>query len=271
MTLVISKGMVISKGIRLSNSYTPIDWEAADYARRVEAADGQALEAGVFNAYNNFVLGCKADGIWNTIKASCILAGARTLNGALVPLVGTAPTNFNFVAADYNRKTGLVGNGTTKYLNSNRSAISDPLDNRHFSAYVTQVGITDRVLIGYYAASPDILCYMLAGSLGWRWSCNTTIQTGVPGPSVSTGFAGVNKITSGNVGARFNSIDYAAARPNALPRDLDTFVFARNANNLPDVYSSARLAFYSIGEYLNLALLDARVTDLMNALAAAIP
>jgi hypothetical protein len=35
--------------------------------------------------------------------------------------------------------------------------------------------------------------------------------------------------------------------------------------------SAARLAFYSIGESLNLALLDARVTDLINAFGAAIP
>jgi hypothetical protein len=36
-------------------------------------------------------------------------------------------------------------------------------------------------------------------------------------------------------------------------------------------YSNARLAFYSIGESLDLALLDARVTDLINAFGAAIP
>jgi hypothetical protein len=36
-------------------------------------------------------------------------------------------------------------------------------------------------------------------------------------------------------------------------------------------YSNARLAFYSIGESLDLALLDARVTTLINAIAAAIP
>jgi hypothetical protein len=34
--------------------------------------------------------------------------------------------------------------------------------------------------------------------------------------------------------------------------------------------SNARLAFYSIGESLDLALLDARVTDLINAFDAAI-
>jgi hypothetical protein len=35
--------------------------------------------------------------------------------------------------------------------------------------------------------------------------------------------------------------------------------------------TNARLAFYSIGESLDLALLDARVTDLINAIGAAIP
>jgi hypothetical protein len=35
--------------------------------------------------------------------------------------------------------------------------------------------------------------------------------------------------------------------------------------------SSSNLTFYSIGESLDLALLDTRVTDLINAFAAAIP
>jgi len=61
------------------------DPDAQAYITAVETADGQALETAVRTAINNFVVGCKADGIWNAIKASCILAGARTLAGALVP------------------------------------------------------------------------------------------------------------------------------------------------------------------------------------------
>jgi hypothetical protein len=95
------------------------DADAQAYITAVETADRQALEAGVRTAINDFVVGCKADGIWDAIKASCIMAGARTLTGALVPLKGTAPTNYNFVPGDYNRKTGLVGDGSSKNLNSN--------------------------------------------------------------------------------------------------------------------------------------------------------
>ena len=42
-------------------------------------------------------------------------------------------------------------------------------------------------------------------------------------------------------------------------------------NGSTAAYTNARISFYSIGESLDLALLDARVTTLMNAIAAAIP
>ncbi|NBN88588.1 MAG: hypothetical protein EBV32_05835, partial [Proteobacteria bacterium] len=84
----------------LINSYRFGDADANAYIAAVETADGQALEGDTRAAITAFVVGCKADGIWNAIKASCILAGARTLSGALVPLIGTAPTNNNFVSGD---------------------------------------------------------------------------------------------------------------------------------------------------------------------------
>jgi hypothetical protein len=116
------------------------DSDAEAYLQAVETADGNFLEAAVRTAVNDFVVGCKADGIWAAIKASCILAGARTLTGALVPLVGAAPTSFNFVDGDYDRKTGLAGDGSTKYLDSNRSNSADGQNNQHVAVYQTVLG-----------------------------------------------------------------------------------------------------------------------------------
>jgi hypothetical protein len=48
-------------------------------------------------------------------------------------------------------------------------------------------------------------------------------------------------------------------------------VFARNTNGTPEFYGDPRLTFYSIGESLNLALLDARVSALITAFGVAIP
>jgi hypothetical protein len=88
----------LTESTRLTLAKTPgtgLDADAAAYIAAVEAADGQALEAGVRWNIDQFVRGCKADGIWTAIKASCILSGARTLSGALVPLVGSAAYKLN--------------------------------------------------------------------------------------------------------------------------------------------------------------------------------
>jgi hypothetical protein len=55
------------------------------------------------------------------------------------------------------------------------------------------------------------------------------------------------------------------------PDSVNTFVYARSNGGVIQSFSSARLAFYSIGESLNLALLDARVTTLINTFGAVIP
>ena len=126
------------------------DEDAGNYIQAVETADAQALEPATRKAINNFVIGCKQDGIWTAIKASCILAGARTLAGALVPLVGAAPTNNGFIGigTDYVRKTGLVGNGSTKYLDSNRNNNTDPRDSNHNSIFISTAGTGIEIYAG---------------------------------------------------------------------------------------------------------------------------
>jgi hypothetical protein len=240
-----------------------MDPDAAAYITAVETADGQALEEKTKIAIDNFVLGCKADGIWTAIKASCILAGARTLAGALVPLVGTAPTNYNFVAGDYNRKTGLVGDASTKYLDSNRAENSDPQNSQHMSAYATvNQGAQSATCLGVNGTTD-----LLEG--GGRSRNGAFVGTPV---LTGTGFKGVNRSNSTSFNVRMNGSAVDSPIPSVSPSSGNVFVFARN-NPIggPSSFSRHRLAFYSIGESLDLARLDARVTDLINAFGAAIP
>jgi hypothetical protein len=239
-----------------------LDPDAQAYITAVEAADGQALETAVRAAINDFVVGCKADGIWPAIKASCILAGARTLTGALVPLVGTAPTNVNFVSGDYDRKTGLVGDGSTKYLNSNRAANADPLASSHLSIYKTTTG-NSGAYIGSITGGQDYIDHFSTFRLFSR-------SVGVnPNVALSTtGLLALSRNVNGISTRINNSSGGTSAFPPANAATGNLFVFNRSGGNY---FSSARLAFYSIGESLDLALLDARVTALINAIAAAIP
>jgi hypothetical protein len=251
------------------------DTDAAAYITAVEAADGQALETGVRDAINAFVLGCKTDGIWNAIKASCILAGARTLAGALVPLVGTAPTNFNFVAGDYNRKTGLVGNGSTKYLNSNRNNNADPLNSKHIAVYATTLNTetTSRAYIGATNVTGSQIFTGFTGAGAGRLSTRLhdgTTTTSTANLHTATGLFAASRNNSSNYTVRGSSTNQTITFASSGQEPFNIFIFARGIPS-PQLYADARLAFYSIGESLDLALLDARVTALVNALAVAIP
>jgi hypothetical protein len=240
------------------------DPDARAYLAAVEAADTQALEPAVRLAVDAFVVGCKADGIWNAIKASCILAGARTLEGALVPLAGAAPTNVsgNFVSGDYNRKTGLEGDGT-KRLNSNRNNNADPRDNNHNAFYRTSTGIAAQVMASSFVAGGNTFFDNGAGTYNIR-SRSSSIAGSVG--SSTTGFSGVSRAASASFSLRSAGATTSHSLASQVPDASSVHVFgtAGGANN------PGRLAFYSIGESLDLALLDARVTTLINAFDAAI-
>jgi hypothetical protein len=260
----------------LRKGWQPMDPDAAAYITAVETADTEPLEEKTKIAIDNFVLGCKEDGIWTAIKASCILSGARTLAGALVPLAGTAPTNVNFVSGDYNRKTGLVGNGSTKYLNSNRAGNADPQDNFHAFAWLPSQTLVNE----------DIARQLIA-SVGNTWVGYNTLVGGVSqyfirarqASSSVINFAtnnvispvGVSRSTSSAITVRANGTSSSVSIASATAGSPSFFVLAANDGSGAIQHSSARLAFYSIGESLDLALLDTRVTDLINAFAAAIP
>ena len=263
MTLVISKGITLRKG------WQPMDADAAAYITAVEMADAQALEEKTKIAIDNFVLGCKEDGIWSAIKASCILSGARTLAGALVPLVGAAPTNVDglFVSGDYNRKTGLVGDGSTKYLDSNRNNNTDPQNSNHNAAYVTTVGTAGRTLLGAAASSSAGPGANFLGSNGFTRSRSETGQFAIA--VAAPGMFGHSRAASESYTVRISGNNEIKSQSSETPFDVNVLVFRRQGGT--PAYSNARLAFYSIGESLDLALLDARVTDLINAFAAAIP
>lgn len=249
-----------------------LDADAAAYLRAVETADGSPLELLVRRAVNAFVLGCKNDGTWSAIKACCILAGARTLSGALIPLVGTAPTNFNFVSGDYDRKTGLLGNTSTKHLDSARNNAADPQNNRHLAVYRTtaEQRTGTRAFIGCGGStSGDSMLLYTANQRFYRLA-----YSGSGSQSDTTaviGFVGGSRNSGTEVIGRYAGASAAYSDTSVTPTSGNLVVFGRGSSGSPNALTDARLAFYSIGEFLDLALLDARVTTLINAFAAAIP
>lgn len=245
------------------------DPNALAYIAAVEAADGQTLEAGVKTAINTFVAGCKSDSIWSAIKASCILAGARTLNGALVPLVGSAPTNNLFVSGDYSRTLGLLGDGSTKNLLSNRNNTADPQNSKHISVYCTSGSSRDttRFMIGSGAGVGGTILSTDNNSLRARVNYLIAPPNISTGTTPITGFFGADRALGTEFNYRFSSTSAIVLNASTTPRSDNIAIFS-NPSSVS--HSNARISFYSIGESIDLALLDARVTSLMSNILSAL-
>jgi hypothetical protein len=255
-----------------------LDKDAAVYLNAVAAADTQQLEPAVRKAINDFVIGCKRDGIWDAIKASCILMGARTLSGALVPLKGASPTNNGpFVSGDYDRETGLVGNGTSKCLDTNRAANADPQDNFSHGVYLSSGAYTanSQSLIGHNLGNvlgASQLILRPSGNSDLLTRNRVTVTTGaqfsLSAAAVPEGLIGASRSSGANYQTRIAGSNATVTQGSAAPSSANQFVFNRTATDA--TFASTRLAFYWLGESLDLALLDTRVTALYNAIGAAI-
>ena len=252
-----------------------LDADAKKYIGAVENADGRKLENQIRFAIDQFVLACKADGTWAAIKASCILVGARTLAGALVPLVGSAPSNVGpFVSGDYNRKIGLIGDGLTKWLDTNRNNIADPQNSIHQAVWISSAHASGSIgaFIGVGSGLDSGATHIIADRTVNDWIAFRNRQSSpqlIAGSS-AVGFIGQSRAGSETYTLRMIGANSTLTSTSQSAFSGNSFVFARNAtgSNLP---TNARLAFYSIGESVNLALLESRLSALITAIGAAIP
>jgi hypothetical protein len=250
------------------------DADALGYIQRVEAADGAPLEPRVRTAFNSFVQACKANGVWDSITDCCILCGARSLAGCLQPLKGATPTNFNFVSGDYARggaTPGLRGNGTSKYLWTNRQDAFFNPNNAHLSVFVTDIGTVAAT--SQYIGSA-VLALLYGGNL--RIRPRVAFNAGDSAANLrAAGFIGASRNAySVSYTARGNAISETIVGASALFGNITVAVLARNGNGgegAIDIYSNGRVSFYSLGAGVDLILLDRLVSQLMSDVRAAIP
>lgn len=268
---------------RIGGQPLPTDPDAIDYLERVKSADGgAAVEVGVAMAVDAFIKGCKADSagyagdptrtVWDALQACCIMCGARTISGALVPLVGDAPTAYpqpvNFVSADYDRSSGLKGDGSTKYLDSNRANDADGQDDQHISLYLSAAPTNNAYGMGAganVAGTSNIVLIATSGKAFAR-SRSASDDGGIT-TSLVNGLYGSTRSEAGSFDSYAAGITRNTSYVSEAPLADNIHVFRTNSNTPTD----ARLAFYSIGSAIpDLAALDNRVSTLVTAIGAAI-
>lgn len=232
-----------------------------DRIAAIEAADGLRLENAVLAAiipYANWRI---------PLGGACVLhSAARTLAGAMVPLVGPTPTPVDFTAAAYNRRR-LLSNGSTQYVNSNYGNTSDAQDSQHMFTYASggNYGAGTVAVMGLMspAAGSSIL------TTGSRSRAETT--DGVVSFSGRSGFAGISREAPGSY-ARIlppETTESYPARASALPGAGSLFVFARNNNGSPSNPGAHPLCLYSFGADIDLNEARTRCVAYEAALIAA--
>ncbi len=252
------------------------DADAEDYIQRVEAADAATLERPVRVAISTLVTGLKSDGVWQRLGAACILAGARTLAGILVPLVGPAPSPANFVQADYSRRTGLLGNGSTKTLNSNRAQNADPQDDVHMCVYATSVATNASgfpVYIGVGSGSAgDCHIFVSNNATDIQMRMRSATSDTFTGRATATGLIGFSRTQGHWCAAIAGASSRQFARASQASRTESTRVFSslNVSTGVANLHSNARLSWYSIGRAVDLPALQVRLDQYMADLRAAI-
>jgi hypothetical protein len=237
-----------------TRQYNP---ETVDYRARVIANGGTIADASI-DAVEKFVQDCKNALIWDKLLEVAPFAGTN-LSAALVKLVHPAGvpgviTNVNFVAGDYSESTGLLGDGTTKYLNTGFNAQTHLPDNAHLGFYLREdVGVAgNRCLIGALAGTDQYWLGSLSPASQVNARFGQTISATLAA-SLSRGFY-IGTRESNNALRLYKNGALAGsdgttvihARPNQ-----NIYAFAWNSAGVAGGYAPARGSFYSIGQALN--------------------
>ena len=120
----------------LSSQALPTDADALDYLSRMATADGAGVETGVAVAVDAFFRDAKDSGVLSSIRSSCILAGARTLAGALVPLKNEGPELWAEQTPTINNADGSAAEWDAATLTMSNTSPTTSIIRPRFDFYV---------------------------------------------------------------------------------------------------------------------------------------
>lgn len=227
------------------------DTDAAAYITAVETADDAALEAGVKDAINDFVVALKAASLWAKIDAAGLICGPRTLDGLAVALKGPSVTLANFVSGDYHRENGLIGNASNKQIATGHVFASGRQNDVHAVVHSHTAGTGGtRVMVGNGAAT--VLGYV---QIARETTNNRLIYRAMRGgglpiitaPTTNIGFIGATRTSATTITAWADAQSASISQDSLTPETNAVAVFSRGGS----LYNDDRLQFWAVGAYIN--------------------
>jgi hypothetical protein len=233
------------------------DTDAQSWINAVETADTQPLEARVKAAMNQLVLDLKSNSLWTPITSLTIQMGARTIAGTLIDVKtpSSSWSNVNFLAGDYNRTTGLIGNGSTKYLNP--GVLNSVMSQNNAAAWV-HVHTVSAGNTNYFGSGSNAT----NGTFGVSVSSSPTTQTQgrafndssfiVHAGANAVGLIGYSRNNSANYISRGGQANLSITRSSATPTGSSLFYFANNIGGSPTLHSDGRIRACCYGQAHNM-------------------
>ena len=240
--------------------------EAQNYFDRLDTA-GDTTYTPYKQPLANYIDGLVALGgaYWDTMVSACSFVGVG-IEGIVVPLRSgmTVPSNILFLTADLSQTTGLKGDGSTTYIDTNVLENAVPQNDISMSVYVTEAFSTYGLSISGTAGNDRTGLMIRPGSGGIVWNRSPT-SSGFT-PAAQPEFYGTN---------RDNASDYDLQNGSTLTTNTLTsgsvytlvpvcvFAAANGVGKTPN-----RLATYHYGPALNMATLRSLQATLMSEIAA---
>jgi hypothetical protein len=267
--VVVNTGVaIIAPLVNLITKASPVryigqvDNETLIYLSVVESRDGEPLESSVKGVLLRFVKKLKDLSLWNEINTLNLLCGARTLNGALVPLKGTYPEQPSaFGSFNYNRVTGLRSTNANFVVFTNVLGVELLAADNHIAVYVTQNTTNTATvdLIGNFIFTSGGIGLSKSGSAGGiisrnnGSSSNTTVAPHWSAPSL----IGTARSNTSNYTVRVAKSNRTIANTSLPQSSLSTSEIRvySHTNNFGDF----RIPVYSIGKSLDLASLEGEI------------
>jgi hypothetical protein len=236
---------------------------ARDYFARLDAVSGRVTAYDRANANLIDALVALGGAYWDTAGTITTLC-AKGFDGLTVPLRDgmNVGTSYNFVSGDMNVKTGLKGDGTSKYIASGRNNNADGQNNKSIGVWLSALG--DRAATeGLIGAGSTGDSHLLRASTSLFFRINYSTATAVATGDWSSGYIGAQRSSATEINWRNGGSTATASQGSTTPLDSETFVFRRGAN-----YVAHRVSAYHIGPALTLATLDGILSTFMTEVNA---
>ena len=243
--------MQISNGIYVGRPGTAsFDPSTSAFISRVTSAGG-TLSTLEQTAINQLVVDLKAYGLWNSMKAIYPMVGASA--AACAQNLKSSSFTGTFTSGWTYASTGVTGNGTSAYMNTQCTPAQMAQDSCHLSIYNRTNSAGNFVDIGCTTLSSAGNDFQVASRFTGNFNYSIINAQNVVGftQTISSGLQLISRIASTGFSCFSNITKTAVTKVSIAPNSLNIYIGARNVNNLIiDNPTNRQCAFASIGDGL---------------------